>query len=208
MLNLWRKGGGEWEGKQQQHEKIKHDLAETSDLLAIVLEWVCVLQCVLLCSSWFSSPQSSADRSPAVHPSSDCSSSRFFCPPFLRSSICQIEDVVDVFLAGHSRLAFAQVTAHLYVSTCPVECRLPWRNGLGISGPWRLPRRVIIPILLMHLSASHTSDEDVDAAFNLESFSPDWHGTSSASRIWKESHFLLSVKPWPDWIYSWPDQSF
>lgn len=52
-----------------------------------------VLSVCLLCSFWFSSPHSSADRGPAVRPSSNCSSARFSCPPFLRSSICQIEDV-------------------------------------------------------------------------------------------------------------------
>lgn len=95
---------------------------------------------------------------------------------------------LNVFLAEHFRLFVARVLAHLYVSACPVECLLPWRNGLGISGPWRLPRRAMIPILLMLLPASRTSDEVVDAAFALESSSSDWPETSSASRIWNKSY--------------------
>lgn len=73
------------------------------------------------------------------------------------------------------------VTAHLYVSACPVEWRLPWMKALVISGPWRLPLRPINPTLLMPLTASHTSDDDTAAALELSS--PDCPDRSSFSRI-------------------------
>lgn len=63
--------------------------------------------------------------------------------------------------------------AHLYVSACPVECRLPWLCILLISGPWRLPLLPFRPTLLMLLfPAVHTSDGDILTTSMLSS--SDW----------------------------------
>lgn len=89
------------------------------------------------------------------------------------------------------------VIVHLSINACPVEWRLPWLRSLVVSGPWRLPLRLISPTLMTLL---FTSGGDVATPSELSSSDwPDWY---SFSRIWGKEQK-------PDWgflfffLFSW-----